>query len=687
MDFQGKTVLVFLEEDNIQRAYFRIRPLLTADEVVTPEALAAFPDDGYLRIVPDKNEQHTFKDRMRTICGLCIVDLSDLPPDAAKIRSNKNYAPQRGETNQFIIYSDAVRAMPEKLLYQVVPEDGIAQAHTPLVYKRDGANIMGPVRRADGEFEGESVRLQPDSRDIHCVTLPDGKELLFYWPAPAQKPAPVSAPKPVVPAPKPTSAAAPAPLSAPDIIERLNAPVVTPSANLLKPAAPERPVVDSPVANYNGTKLYQGVARRAAPKRAYNPLIETVEQQRYAARYESPGAVLGDAAALREVDNPVEYFRAALQGVWNDPNTHQQTASIILSMSGMRGLLAKMVTSEHDDLAIAAMHSQLNDLEAERLMTLMRLDEAKKDLTALRKEALGLLTREEQAALDGVKSEIAVAESSLDELKRQIADLSARREKLVEANNLLGAPRRVSPAPGGTATREEMIARVKSCLEAQGFDASEDDACALLLLFALSDKRMTFSAQNPEDAALAVLALVHALGGVCADAPNGIGAERTADDVPVFQFVNDREIVFTHEQGVTTCSPVRDGKWRTPVFALSVKPFAFPGEMPACPPLSERHIRRAMLEGASEINPEAIALIRAFREALIAACAPLSLSDAGKLFAFISVAQNVMKGGVAAALDAGIAAYIVPYIKQNNLDASPFAALFDALPRARKTVQ
>lgn len=179
MDFQGKTVLVFLEEDNIQRAYFRIRPLLTHDAVITPEALAAFPDDGFLRIVPDKNEQHTFKERMRTICGLCIIDLTNLPPEAAKIRSNKNYAPQRGENNQFIIYSDAVRAMPERLMYQVVPEEDIKQAYTPFVYKRDGANILGPVRRSDGVFEGETIRLQPDSQEIHCVTLPDGKELLF----------------------------------------------------------------------------------------------------------------------------------------------------------------------------------------------------------------------------------------------------------------------------------------------------------------------------------------------------------------------------------------------------------------------------------------------------------------------------------------------------------------------------
>ena len=90
MKFQGQAVLVYLEEDNITRAYFRIRPLLTVTGPVSQEELNAFPDEGYLRIVPDKNEQHTFKDRMRTMCGLCLLDLRNQPAEANKIRTNKN---------------------------------------------------------------------------------------------------------------------------------------------------------------------------------------------------------------------------------------------------------------------------------------------------------------------------------------------------------------------------------------------------------------------------------------------------------------------------------------------------------------------------------------------------------------------------------------------------------------------
>ena len=146
MDFTGRIVLSYVEEDNIQRAYFRIRPLLTAEGAVPQADIDALPDEGYLRIVPDKNEQHTFKERMRELAPLCVLDLLNLPADAVKIRTNKNYAPQRGENNQFIVYSDAVQAIPQQLFYEVISaeisdKEKISHAATPLCYLRSGGRI------------------------------------------------------------------------------------------------------------------------------------------------------------------------------------------------------------------------------------------------------------------------------------------------------------------------------------------------------------------------------------------------------------------------------------------------------------------------------------------------------------------------------------------------------------------
>ena len=171
MDFSGKIVLSFIEEDNVQRAYFRIRPLLTGEGALTKQDIDALPDDGYLRIVPDKNEQHTFKDRMRSLGYLCVLDLKNIPPETIKIRNNKNYAPARGENNQFIVYSDAVQAVPPQLVYEVISaeqgdKERIAQSSTALCYLRSGGRIYVPVSRATALDPEGACQLAPDSDGI-----------------------------------------------------------------------------------------------------------------------------------------------------------------------------------------------------------------------------------------------------------------------------------------------------------------------------------------------------------------------------------------------------------------------------------------------------------------------------------------------------------------------------------------
>ena len=375
--------MVYLEEDNIARAYFRIQPLMTQDGPVG-DTKADYPDDGYLRIVPDKNEQHTFKERMRSMCGLCVMDLRFLPADANKIRTNKNYAPARGETNQYIIYSDAVRALPEDLIYQVVSEGNAAGAATPLVYIRNGANIQGPFRREDGQSAGDTVQLPPDSAEIHAVTV-NGQELLFYWPK-------VEAPVPQDPAPeekaeKPAETEKPDPMQ--NAYEQIQAMNVAPSvnANRLHDSSARTPIDFVPEQNTRplaGTKLYQTPQKQVSPRRAHNQLMEAVENQRYAARYEAPGATLPQSAELKDVHNPADTLKHALQSMWQCQEGQQQAIDVVLAQPGMRALLSQVISRETNDLTVAAMHGQLQELEAERLMTLMQLDDVKKNLAAAR---------------------------------------------------------------------------------------------------------------------------------------------------------------------------------------------------------------------------------------------------------------------------------------------------------------
>ena len=177
MDFSRDIMLSYLEEDNTQRAYFRARPLLTPEALIHEEALRAWPDHGALRIVPDRNEQHTFKDRMRAIGSYCVVDLTRFPPEANKIRTNKNYRPDGSEPNQYIVFSDAVQAVPESPFFEVLearPEDAAqkaAQAITPLFYLRSGDTFYGPVRKSDPQTPQPA---EETTGTLFDITSPDG---------------------------------------------------------------------------------------------------------------------------------------------------------------------------------------------------------------------------------------------------------------------------------------------------------------------------------------------------------------------------------------------------------------------------------------------------------------------------------------------------------------------------------
>ena len=93
-DINGTVTLAYVEEDNKQRVIFRVIPLCTREGVSFHDASEDFPDEGSLRIVPDKREQSTFKERMRDISGLCAIHLvNDGAKELIKVRQNRNYAP------------------------------------------------------------------------------------------------------------------------------------------------------------------------------------------------------------------------------------------------------------------------------------------------------------------------------------------------------------------------------------------------------------------------------------------------------------------------------------------------------------------------------------------------------------------------------------------------------------------
>ena len=99
MPLPGKLSIGILEEDNPQKSYFRLKPLLIQEggRFAAFDGAEAYPKDGCIRIVPDKNESGHFKARMRRIGLYVVVDLRDHPGEHDKIRANKNYGGDGGD--------------------------------------------------------------------------------------------------------------------------------------------------------------------------------------------------------------------------------------------------------------------------------------------------------------------------------------------------------------------------------------------------------------------------------------------------------------------------------------------------------------------------------------------------------------------------------------------------------------
>ncbi len=184
MDLSGLRILAHLEEDNTQRMLFRVRPLLSSQGLITSEDIEDYKDDGFLRIAPDRQEQHTFKERMRELGSLCLMDFTLSDQALRKVRPNRNYAPFRGEHNRYIVYSDAIQPLPDDLVYEVVAKEE-SRHHMPLTshyYVRSGGFITGPYATPEEEAAGAAQSLPPDCDRLFLVTMPDNQHRLFYWP-------------------------------------------------------------------------------------------------------------------------------------------------------------------------------------------------------------------------------------------------------------------------------------------------------------------------------------------------------------------------------------------------------------------------------------------------------------------------------------------------------------------------
>lgn len=659
MDFSGRIVLSFLEEDNIQRAYFRIRPLLIQQGPLTQQDIDALPDEGYLRIVPDKNEQHTFKDRMRELGSLCVLDLKHIPPEAVKIRSNKNYAPQRGEKNQYIVYSDAVQAVPQQLVYEVITaevgdKEKLSRAGTTMCYVRSGGNIYGPVSRATGIAQDDAAQLPPDSPGIFAITMPDGAEKLFYWPETAETIKPAAVAQEVE--------------NKPEIKEE---------------AAEERKL--------SGVPLYQTTARRQVTQRAHNPLMDIVDQQMRAGRMEAPGAVLAGGAVPRQVENPMEAYKRALGALWPVQEMQCQAVEHLLSMTGVQHILDQKLAGRGTDAVTRAMNSQIQDLEAERLSIIMQLERGKKNLSEMRAEALGALTHDEQEKLGRIRRDIDAARADVERINAARAQLIDERDALVaEMKACAGDTLHLTPAIGGRVEMKTLCERVQKCLCHAGIDCKWDDAVHLLTLLCVCDGQMEILAPTAADSLEAAQALSTALGAAYAYDEDGFSPVQVhaggdvvalvaahfarAAKAPYQRLLVDNGLD-QERKHVYMTSP-----W--PVVKFNTLTDWEEHPLPVCTPVSAEALHEGVFRDKIDPPKAALKLVDDMANALANAGAPLAYKTRCKMFAYLSAASVHMEGGAATAIDYAVSAFILPHALVHGVSADVLRPLLGGLPHA-----
>lgn len=709
MDLEQDLVFCFIEEDNIQRAYFRVRPLLTIQGDVQEEAVSRWPDDGCLRIVPDRNEQHTFKDRMRTLGSYCLMDITGFPADANKIRTNKNYSPEKGEKNQFILYSDTIKPLPEHTFYEAIEckaDDYAAAAQkaiTPLFFIADDATLYGPVAKAAPEKPENAKEAEATLYPLVC---PDGSVHTMLCmkdqpkeaaPAPAEEPLPIGKPLQILDQTKDFEAT----------LQSLDQPL-SQSANLLKqpeaaPAVTAMPVPEKPL---TGTPLFKAPMRTSVPQ-PKNKLQEVVSAQWRVAKNEPPTSPLPVGAKMHTVENPVQVACDSMRAAWQVPEARTQLIDFLLSLDGMPAKLEPKLTESARGTALQkALQARLEDMEAERLLVLLQLDKAKADLDAYRRSVIDGLSEKTKAETNALLKEKAEHEAALAALKQQENALVAQRDELLRRIDELqhalpdalakaltdaqlaapvhGTPLRMSPVSGQEADPERYIARVMETCAASGVNIQRNQAVAMLSLACLCP-RMGIATFTPAPVATLITNIAAALGW-----RSGLAQQITPEQKPVLSvrpasstpaLLLTTLAAYAPLEGISKILLARTpgNLTRNPAYELSSWPVLTLPDMPAVPALSisgEPLSPAPWLALAEDVPADAAAVL----EPMMKQLPPLSGQALKEMQRFIAVGAKLMEGGLAAALDWAILLWLIPAMDRSAKTVSAVKPLLGEFP-------
>ncbi len=539
MSLPGKLCIGIIEEDNPQKSYFRFKPLLIAEggKYVPYDVTGEYPENGCIRIVPDKNESSRFKARMRRMGLYCMVDLREHPDDNDKIRPNKNYHGDDIETNAYIIYSDVVRELPEGTLAEIIKQDVPADSaqlalslpapfspriifsgfepfatlwsHSPVPNDVDGtAFARTDVVLKEDAYDRISVPGFGEAVLDLIVAKPDTK---IYTIEAEAAPAAPAAPA------QPETAAAPA-AAAPVQAEKPaeDAPAAAPAA----PAEPkpwihhDASVLPAPIDPNLGPREQAIAMQTGINPRRGRSLQEIIDDKWRRSRIDQLGHPVPGSASGQPVDSPVDSALEAVKSAWSFENARTVLANALAGIAGLGGAIGASIDkiaeearaakqaeydAERENLAaeIERCRSEREKLQSEMLHELeeqhtAELQEHAEKIKQLEENEAALRTRADEAQLIVQEAERAIAQLTDEKLTARLSEYAVGSR----AADILAALGRgeIKPAPKADvspvccASVPALVKRVRHHFCANGIHLTDNEAINLLACLALSDK-------------------------------------------------------------------------------------------------------------------------------------------------------------------------------------------------------
>ncbi len=549
MNLNREIIFAFLEEDNPKRAFFRVFPLFTVSGPVEQD----FGDDGALRIIPDRNEQFVFKDRMRNIGLWCSIDLTSFPVSANKIRTNKNYNPARGERNQYIVFSDAIHDLTDMPFFEVLtgsPKEAgqlSSQAITPWFYIREGDVCYGPVEKrnpvqptAPAEAPAGSVvtRACPDglTHTILCTQqleeqeAPEGAE--------AAPDGSTAAVQPESPEPSAAADAEAAPAAQPAGQQKAEEPAKEAPVLPLVPILSGQAAASTTSAGQEGKALLQDAAgkntvrftgtilqgsRRPAPVPTKDRVQESIHSKSHNGTNAEPlVAPVPFSTSLPRVENPVHQAIELLRRTWQQPENRGQLVNAMASLDGFQDCMRRhFYPDEKGDALFSITRLQIDDMELERIRTLVALRQAKEDLAAFRRSAVEQATAAARKKLEALQQDAEQIQQTLLTLQQEVN----RQAKDADI------PYRI----GQTIPWDDLLSQLKATFDATGLPYVEEYARVWLAMLADPEAHIAVCSPSGEEGLECIKNCVASMGWTCAD--ENTAPPKSELTTPVFHVV------------------------------------------------------------------------------------------------------------------------------------------------------